>query len=89
MCPAAAAKAEFFADLRFNERELGDLLRALHARAASHPDNPGIIACWPALPEHRMAAACRHLIRHGHPIRPVSVAGWESDSTRAGWALAA
>lgn len=89
MSPAAATKADLFADTRFNERELGDLLRALHARAASHPDNPGIIACWPALPEHRMAAACRELIRHGHAIQSVSVARWGSESTRAGWALGA
>ena len=89
MSPAAATKAEFFADFRFNDRELTDLLRALRARAASHPDNPGIIACWPALPEHRMAAACRELIRHGHPVQPVSVAGSQPDRTRAGWALGA
>lgn len=89
MSPAAATKAEFFADFRFNEHELADLLRALRVRAASHPDNPGIIACWPALPEHRMAAACRELTRHGHPVHAVSVAGSHADRTRAGWALSA
>jgi hypothetical protein len=89
MSAAAATKAEFFADFRFNERELTDLLRALHARAASHPDNPGIIACWPAVPQHRMDAACRELIRHGHPVQPVAVTGWQPDKTRAGWALGA
>jgi hypothetical protein len=86
---ASTKRADFFADLRFNERELSDLLRALRARAASHPDNPGLIACWPVLPEHRMAAACRELVRHGHPVEPVSVAGWESEKTRAGWAFGA
>lgn len=89
MSPAVATKAEFFADFRFNEHELADLLRALRVRAASHPDNPGIIACWPALPEHRMAAACRELTRHGHPVQAVSVAGSHADRTRAGWALSA
>ena len=89
MSSAVAKKAEFFADFRFDDRELADLLRALRARAASHPDNPGIIACWPALPEHRMAAACRELIRHGHPVQAVPVAGWQADRTRAGWALGA
>lgn len=89
MSPLASTKAEFFADFRFNNRELTDLLDALSARAASHPDNPGIIACWPALPEHRMAAACHELIRHGHPVRRVSVTGSQPDRTRAGWALGA
>ena len=89
MSSAAATKAEFFADFRFNARELTDLLRALRARAASHPENPGIIACWPALPEHRMAAACRELIRQGHSVQAVSVAGSQPDRIRAGWALGA
>jgi hypothetical protein len=87
MTPAATTRTEFFADFRFNDHELADLLRALRARAASHPDNPGLIACWPAIPAHRMDAACRELLRRGQPIQPVSIVGWDSDKTRSGWAL--
>jgi hypothetical protein len=75
------------ADLRFSEQVLVDLLGALRARAASHPHNPGLVACWPAVPEKRMAAACRLLARRGHSVEPVSVAGWEPDKIRAGWTL--
>lgn len=70
-----------------SEQDLVDLLDGLHARATSHPDNPGLIACWPAVPEHRMAAGCRELLRRGHPIRSVSIAGWAPGKRRAGWAV--
>jgi hypothetical protein len=82
-------RAGFLADFRFNEHELADLLRALRARAASHPDNPGLVASWPAIPAHRMEAACRELLRRGELIQPVSIVGWNSDKTRSGWALRA
>jgi hypothetical protein len=78
-----------FADPRFSEQALAELLAALRARAASHPDNPGLMACWPAVREHQMSAACRELARRGHPIRAVSVAAWESKRTHSGWALGA
>jgi hypothetical protein len=71
----------------FSEQELVDLLDALRARAASHPDNPGLIASWPAVPEYRMAAGCRELLRRGHPIRSVSIAGWAPGKRRNGWAV--
>ena len=45
--------------LRFSEQTLADLLSALHARAVSRPDNPGLIAFWPGVDERRMAAAER------------------------------
>lgn len=88
MRPVTATSSSFVADHRFSGQDLVDLVGALGARAASHPDNPGLVACWPAVPEHRMAAACRLLARRGHPVQRVSVAGWEAGKTRGGWALA-
>jgi hypothetical protein len=87
MHPSAPTAADSFADFRFSEQTLADLLQALRDRAASHPDNPGIIASWPAVREHRMAAACAELRRRGHLVQPVSIAGWASEKTRSGWAL--
>jgi hypothetical protein len=87
MRPATATKPDLVADHRFSEQDLVDLVSALRARAASHPDNPGLVACWPAVPEHRMAAGCRLLARRGYPVQRVSVAGWEPGKTRNGWAI--
>jgi hypothetical protein len=87
MSPTARTTADSFADFRFSEQTLAELLQALCARAASHPDNPGIVASWPAVREHRMAAACSELKRRGYPVQPVSVAGWAPEKTRSGWAL--
>jgi hypothetical protein len=81
------ARADHLADFRFAEETLADLLSALRARAMSHPDNPGLVALWPALREHRMAAACGELRRRGYPVEPVSITAWGSDRTRGGWAL--
>jgi hypothetical protein len=89
MSHTTTTNAESFPDLRFSEQVLEDLLVALRARAASYPDNPGLIACWPALREHRMAGACSELRRRGHPVQRVSIVGHESSKTRDGWALAA
>jgi hypothetical protein len=82
-----ALRAEFSADPRFREQTLVQLLGALRSRAASHPDNPGLIACWPVVPEHRMPSACGELARLGYPVRRVSVAGWKGRKLRDGWAL--
>ncbi len=79
--------AGIFADARLSEQDLVDLLEALRVRATSHPDNPGLIACWPAVPEHQMASGCRELLRRGHPIRSVSIAGREPGKPRNGWAV--
>ena len=73
----------------FSEQTLEDLLGALRVRAASHPDNPGLIAYWPAVNEKRMAAACSQLVRLGHPVRRVPIAVWGSEKARNGWALGA
>jgi hypothetical protein len=85
--PPTVATPNVAADHRFSEEDLVDLLSALRARAASHPDNPGLVACWPAVPAERMAAACRLLARRGHSVQPVPVAGWEPEKIRDGWRL--
>jgi len=85
--PTATSTAESFADFRFSEQTLADLLHALRARAASRPDNPGLIACWPAVRKHQMAAACSELRRRGYPVEPVPMAGREPDKSPSAWAL--
>lgn len=89
MCPRARTTADSFADPRFSEQTLAELLQALRARAATHPDDPGIVASWPAVREHRMAAACTELQRRGYPVQRVSAAGGPSEKPRSGWALGA
>jgi len=73
--------------LRFSEQTLADLLGALRARAVSHPRNPGLVACWPAVEERWMAAACAELVRLGYPVQRVSIAGWQGGKSRSGFAL--
>jgi len=73
----------------FSERDLAALLAAMHVRTADHPDNPGLIACWPGIQEHRMAAACGELRRRGHPVVRVSIPGVKPGRTRDSWAVAA
>ena len=87
MSPRATTTTDFLGDSRFSEQALVDLLAALRARAASHPDNPGLIACWPAVRENRMAGACTELVRLGYPVERVSIGGWDGAKTRDGWAL--
>lgn len=88
MSPSATPRrAETLADPRFRDQILVDLLGALRARAASHPDNPGLIACWPTVPEHRMPGACNELIRLGYPVRRVSIGASAGAKARDGWAL--
>jgi hypothetical protein len=71
----------------FSEEDLVALLSALRARAASHPENPGLVACWPAVSAQRMAAACRLLASRGHLVQPVTVDLWDRERTRDGWTL--
>ena len=73
----------------FSDRTLGQLLDALHARSANNPDNPGLIACWPAVRENRMAAACAELKRRGHPVLRLLIDGTKPGSTRESWAIRA
>ncbi len=71
----------------FSDAALDDLLRALHARTSTHPDNPGLIASWPKIPEEHMAAACAELRRRGHPVYSVSIAGPPRGRDRVGWSV--
>jgi hypothetical protein len=87
--PLTAVTPSVATDQLFSEEDLVDLLSALRARAASHPDNPGLVACWPAVPAERMAAACGLRARRGHSVQPVTVALWDRERTRDGWALGA
>ena len=89
MSPRAITRTDHLADFRFSEQALVDLLGALRARASTHPENPGLIACWPAVTEHRMAGACTELMRLGYPVKQVSVGGWDGVRTRDGWAIGA
>jgi hypothetical protein len=73
----------------FSDRTLARPLDAMHARTTEHPDNPGLIACWPGVREDRMAAACAELRRRGHPVFRVSIDGVKPGHPRDGWALAA
>jgi hypothetical protein len=67
----------------FSEETLTELLRALRARSARHPENPGLVASWPGVPEAQMAAACAELMGRGHPIFRIDIPGRSSD----GWAI--
>jgi hypothetical protein len=67
----------------FSEESLAELLRALQARTTAHPDNPGLVASWPAVRESRMNAACGELAGRGHPVVRVAIPG----RSRGGWAI--
>jgi hypothetical protein len=71
----------------FSDAALAELLRALRARSATHPDDPGLAASWPAVREDRMAAACTELQRRGHGVQrlPNSSAGLRTTGHR--WAI--
>jgi hypothetical protein len=71
----------------FSEAALTELLRALRARSASRPDDPGLVASWPAVREDRMAAACAELQRRGHPVHRVSKPSASPSSTGDRWAV--
>jgi hypothetical protein len=70
----------------FSEETLTELLRALHARTATHPDTPGLIASWPGVPEHHMPAACGTLRLRGHAIRRITITDARG-KPRGGWTL--
>jgi len=67
----------------FSEEVLSELLNALRARTSGHPDNPGLVASWPGVPESRMNAACAELADRGHPVFKTAIPG----RTRGGWAI--
>jgi hypothetical protein len=71
----------------FSDAALTELLRALRARSATRPHDPGLIASWPAVREDRMAAACAELRRRGHPVQRVSNPAAEREGTATGWTV--
>jgi hypothetical protein len=71
----------------FSEAALAELLRALRADWASRPDDPGLVASWPAVREDRMAAACVELQRRGHPVQRVSDPSASPSRTGDRWAF--
>jgi hypothetical protein len=71
----------------FSEAALAELLRALRARSASRPDDPGLVASWPAVREDRMAAACTELQRRGHSVQRVPIRSAKRSRTGHGWAV--
>jgi hypothetical protein len=71
----------------FSDAALTELLRALRARLASRPDDPGLVASWPAVREDRMAAACAELQRRGHPVQRVSTLSAKRRGTGKGWTV--
>jgi hypothetical protein len=73
----------------FSDDALIELLRALRARRATRPDNSGLLACWPAVREQDMAAACAELIRRGHPVMAVALPGHIPGTNRRGWTVVA
>jgi hypothetical protein len=73
---------------RFTDEVLIGLLRALRARSASHPETPWLVAYWPGVQEEQMAAACGELIRRGHPITSIPLAGRRRGAARSAWAVA-
>jgi anti-sigma regulatory factor (Ser/Thr protein kinase) len=84
--PTAAAVGPSHTSRGFSAEVIGELLRALRARAADHPESPGLIASWPGVPEARMAAACAQLRRQGHAVHRVSIAR-PGVKARGGWAV--
>jgi hypothetical protein len=70
----------------FSEETLTELLRALHARTATHPDTPGLIGSWPGVPEHHVPAACGTLRLRGHAIRRITITDARG-KPRGGWTL--
>lgn len=69
----------------FSDATLSQLLRALRARSASHPENPGLIASWPAVNADGMAAACGELRSRGHAISRVLIPSSVPGRTHIGW----
>jgi len=76
----------------FSAKTMQELLRALRARAAEHPDSPALIASWPGVPAERMPAACGELQRQGYAVREVAIilpgakerSGWMVEGTADG-----
>ena len=74
-------------DRQFSAETLGELLRALRARAEEHPDSPGLLASWPGVPAASMPAAVAALRGEGHPVYEVEVVNARDRKVRRGWAV--
>ena len=59
----------------FSEETLSELLRALRARTAGHPNNPRLVASWPAVPEPHMDNACGESVARGHFLYRIAIPG--------------
>jgi hypothetical protein len=68
----------------FSAKTMQELLRALRARAAEHPDSPALIASWPGVPAEHMPAACAELQRQGYAVREVAIV-LPGAKERRGW----
>jgi serine/threonine-protein kinase RsbW len=86
MCPTSAAGGPPVASRQFSADTIGELLRALKARAIDHPESPALIASWPRVSADQMPAACAELRRQGHDVREVSIAR-PGAKPRRGWSL--
>jgi hypothetical protein len=67
----------------FSKETLSELLRAMRAQSSGHPDNPRLVASWPAVPEARMDDACGELAARGHSLFRIAIPGRVHD----GWAI--
>ena len=65
---------------------MGELLRALRARAVDHPESPGLIASWPGVSAARMPVACAELQQQGHAVHEVAIVD-ARNKVRRGWAI--
>ena len=86
MRPTPVTRGPSKRDREFSVETMGELLRALRARAAEYPESPGLIASWPGVPADRMPAACAELQRQGHPVHEVAIVGVRN-KVRRGWAF--
>jgi hypothetical protein len=86
MCPTSAAGGPPVASRQFSADTIGELLRALKARAIDHPESPALIASWPGVSAAQMPAACAELRRQGHDVREVSIAR-PGAKPRRGWSI--
>ena len=86
MRPTPVTRGPSKGDREFSVETMGELLRALRARAAEYPESPGLIASWPGVPADRMPAACAELQRQGHPVHEVAIVGVRN-KVRRGWAF--
>ena len=84
MRPTPDSRGPSKRDREFSVETMGELLRALRARAEDYPESPGLIASWPGVSADRMSVACAELQRQGHPVHEVDIIGVRN-KVRRGW----